>query len=84
MVDLAKAVPLFSGSKGNSYYIGSGAEGVLIDAGRNCKQIEQAMALNGVDMHSVKAIFVTHEHIDHCCEKIPSGCVCQRRHAARP
>ncbi len=66
MVDLAKAVPLFSGSKGNSYYIGSGAEGVLIDAGRNCKQIEQAMALNGVDMHSVKAIFVTHEHIDHC------------------
>ena len=63
---LAKAVPLFSGSKGNSYFIGSGGEGVLIDAGKNCKQIELAMAQNGVDMSSVRALFITHEHIDHC------------------
>lgn len=63
---MAKAVPLFSGSKGNSYYIGSSAEGVLIDAGRNCKQIEQALALNGVDIGCVRAIFITHEHTDHC------------------
>ena len=27
---MAKIVPLFSGSKGNSYYIGSGAGGVLV------------------------------------------------------
>ena len=63
---MAKVVPLFSGSKGNSYFVGSGGEGVLIDAGRNCKQLEAAMALNGVGMEQVKAIFVTHEHIDHC------------------
>ena len=63
---MAKAVPLFSGSKGNSYYIGYGNEGVLIDAGRNCKQIELAMAANGVDMKNVRALFITHEHIDHC------------------
>lgn len=63
---MAKAVPLFSGSKGNSYFIGSGGEGVLIDAGRSCKQIEQAMALNGIEMSSVRAVFVTHEHFDHC------------------
>ena len=43
---MAKAVPLFSGSKGNSYYIGSSAQGVLIDAGKNCKQIELAMSAN--------------------------------------
>lgn len=66
MITLAKAVPLFSGSKGNSYFIGSGGEGVLIDAGKNCKQIELAMAQNGVDMNSVRALFITHEHIDHC------------------
>ncbi len=63
---MAKAVPLFSGSKGNSYFIGSGGEGVLIDAGKNCKQIELAMALNGVPMEQVRALFITHEHIDHC------------------
>ena len=63
---MAKAVPLFSGSKGNSYYIGSSREGVLIDAGKNCKQIEQALILNNVDIRCVKAIFITHEHTDHC------------------
>lgn len=63
---MAKAVPLFSGSKGNSYYIGSAGEGVLIDAGRNCKQIELAMEANGLNMRSVGALFITHEHTDHC------------------
>lgn len=63
---LAKAVPLFSGSKGNSYFIGSSGEGVLIDAGRSCKQLEAALALNGVDIRQIGAVFVTHEHIDHC------------------
>ena len=63
---MARIVPLFSGSKGNCYYIGTAAEGVLIDAGRNCKQIELAMEANGLSMKSVGAVFVTHEHIDHC------------------
>lgn len=63
---MAKIVPLFSGSKGNSYFIGSGSGGVLIDAGRSCKQIEQAMSANNLDMRSVHAIFITHEHSDHC------------------
>ena len=63
---MARIVPLFSGSKGNCYYIGTAARGVLIDAGRNCKQIELAMDANGLSMKSVGAVFVTHEHIDHC------------------
>jgi phosphoribosyl 1,2-cyclic phosphodiesterase len=63
---MAKAVPLFSGSKGNSYYVGSAGEGVLIDAGRNCKQIELAMEANNLSMQNVGALFITHEHIDHC------------------
>lgn len=63
---MAKVIPLFSGSKGNSYYIGSSGEGVLIDAGRSCKQLEQALDGAGVDIKSIGAVFVTHEHIDHC------------------
>ncbi len=63
---MAKVVPLFSGSKGNSYYIGSSGEGVLIDAGRSCKQLEQALSLNEIDIKSIGAVFITHEHIDHC------------------
>lgn len=63
---MARAVPLFSGSKGNSYYIGTASEGVLIDAGRTCRQIENAMEVNGLNMKNVGAVFITHEHIDHC------------------
>lgn len=63
---LARVVPLFSGSKGNSYYIGTSSEGVLIDAGRSCKQIENAMEANGLKMSNVSAVFITHEHTDHC------------------
>lgn len=63
---MARAVPLFSGSKGNSYYIGTSSEGVLIDAGRSCRQIENAMEANGLKMENVSAVFVTHEHSDHC------------------
>ncbi len=63
---MAKVVPLFSGSKGNSYYIGSSGEGVLIDAGRTCRQLEEKIALNGINISSIGAVFITHEHVDHC------------------
>lgn len=62
---MAKIVPLFSSSKGNSYYIQGNGSAILIDAGRNLKQIELAMKENGLEMHCVRAIFVTHEHTDH-------------------
>lgn len=32
-------VPLFSGSSGNSTLIRAGKKNILIDAGRNCKQV---------------------------------------------
>jgi len=39
---------------------------VLIDAGRSCKQLEQALELNDIDVSTIGGIFITHEHIDHC------------------
>lgn len=62
---MAKIVPLFSSSKGNSYYIRGNGSAILVDAGRNLKQLEAAMALNALSMRDVGAIFVTHEHSDH-------------------
>ncbi len=63
---MAKIVPLFSSSKGNSYYICGNNEAVLVDAGRSAKQLEHALLSNEIDTRTIKAIFVTHEHIDHC------------------
>ena len=63
---MAKIVPLFSGSKGNSYYVGSGSSGILIDAGRSCKQLETALCDNDLDSKKIQAVFITHEHSDHC------------------
>ncbi len=62
---MAKIVPLFSSSKGNSYYIQGNGSAILVDAGRNLKQLELAMSANSLSMCDVHGIFVTHEHSDH-------------------
>jgi phosphoribosyl 1,2-cyclic phosphodiesterase len=56
---------LNSGSNGNCYYIGNDTDAVLVDAGLSCKETERRMARLGLSMKNVKAIFVSHEHIDH-------------------
>ncbi|MBU1368284.1 MAG: MBL fold metallo-hydrolase [Bacteroidetes bacterium] len=56
---------LASGSSGNSYYVGYGEEGILIDAGISARRIVKALADNGVSIGQVKAVFVTHDHGDH-------------------
>lgn len=62
---MPRLCPLFSGSDGNSYYIGSAHNGILIDAGRSAKQIVNALSALELDINNVRAIFVTHEHTDH-------------------
>jgi phosphoribosyl 1,2-cyclic phosphodiesterase len=56
---------LNSGSNANCYYIGNSNEAILIDAGLSCRETEKRMKRLGLDMYSVKAIFVSHEHADH-------------------
>ena len=62
---MAKIIPLFSGSRGNCYYIGSNSKGILIDAGRSAKQIKEACDHYNIDISSIEGILVTHEHTDH-------------------
>lgn len=56
---------LNSGSNGNCYYVGNATEAVLVDAGISCRETERRMQRLGLDMGLVKAVFVSHEHIDH-------------------
>ena len=56
---------LASGSSGNSYYIGNGDEGLLIDAGISSRQIVASLAESGISMSQIKAILITHDHSDH-------------------
>ena len=56
---------LNSGSNGNCYYVGNEQEAVLVDAGITCREIEKRMVNLNLPMHFVKAIFISHEHIDH-------------------
>ncbi len=62
---MAKACQLFSGSSGNSIYIGSASSGVLVDVGVSARRCEYALNRIGVDIGSIKAVFITHEHRDH-------------------
>ncbi len=54
-----------SGSNGNCYYVGNQTEAVLIDIGISCNAVEKRLALLGLPINRVKAIFVSHEHTDH-------------------
>lgn len=62
---MAKFLSLFSGSSGNSTYIGDGESGILIDAGRTAKQLAEALQGREIDPAGIRALFITHEHVDH-------------------
>jgi phosphoribosyl 1,2-cyclic phosphodiesterase len=56
---------LNSGSNANCYYVGNGKNAVLIDAGLSGRETEKRMERLGLDIRSVDALFITHEHHDH-------------------
>ena len=57
--------PLFSGSSGNSVYVGCETGGLLVDAGVSGKRIIAALQSIGVAPGRLGGIVVTHEHNDH-------------------
>lgn len=62
---MSRICTLFSGSTGNSTYISTKDGSILVDAGASLKGIEQEIIRAGGDIDEIKAIAITHEHIDH-------------------
>lgn len=60
-----KFCSLASGSSGNCYIIKSEHTALLIDAGISGKKILQGLEDTGTPHEQVKALLITHEHIDH-------------------
>ena len=59
------AIPLQSGSSGNSIYVEQEGVKLLIDAGISGKQAEKRLAEHGRDIRDVDALLITHDHADH-------------------
>lgn len=56
---------LSSGSSGNSYYLGTRRQGLLIDAGISARQIQKGLREIGIDFKNIVGVLVTHDHADH-------------------
>ena len=62
---MARFCTLYSGSSGNSTYIGCGSGGILVDAGVSCKALLTALSAREISVESLRGLFITHEHVDH-------------------
>lgn len=56
---------LASGSTGNAFYIESGQDKLLVDAGLSGKQLDRLFQEAGANPAQLTGILVTHEHSDH-------------------
>lgn len=56
---------LASGSTGNCIHIKGGDTEILVDCGISCRALVNALKDIGTCPENIKAVFVTHEHIDH-------------------
>lgn len=64
---MARVCQLFSGSSGNAILISSKGKNILVDVGVSAKRCEQSLMALGILPKDINAVFVTHEHRDHCC-----------------
>ena len=73
---MSKACSLFSGSSGNSIYVGCGDNQILVDIGVSARRCEQKLRQVGADPAEIKGIFVTHEHGAGVCRTVSYSGVC--------
>ena len=56
---------LGSGSSGNCYYLAAGRTAILIDAGIGIRKTKSILKDNGIDIGTIDAVLITHDHLDH-------------------
>jgi len=62
---MIEACSLSSGSNGNAFFIKTGDDIFLVDAGISCKQTTLRLQEIGFSLEDLSGIFITHEHQDH-------------------
>lgn len=62
---MLKFICLGSGSSGNCYALWTAETLILIDAGLGIRTLKRSLIQSGLDLASVDAIFITHDHADH-------------------
>jgi len=62
---LTTFLTLFSGSSGNSAWLGTDRGSILIDCGMSGRQTLDAICTAGLDPADLTAILISHEHSDH-------------------
>lgn len=62
---MSRICPLFSGSKANCTFISHSGAGILVDIGCSYRAFLKAISLHNIDIKSIKAVAITHEHSDH-------------------
>ena len=60
-----RIVSLQSGSNGNCVYVETQNTRLLFDAGISGSRAKERLAAHGIDIHSVDALFISHDHWDH-------------------
>lgn len=56
---------LYSGSSGNSIYVGSDHTHILVDVGVSAKKVTEGLHNLSIKPEEINAILITHEHSDH-------------------
>lgn len=62
---MLKFISFGSGSSGNCYYLSTGTDGLLLDAGVAIRKLKKYLHDYDIKIESVKNILVTHDHADH-------------------
>lgn len=66
-----RVTTLASGSKGNCTYLEGASGALLIDAGLSAREITTRLTAAGGHLDLIRAILVTHEHVDHIRGAVP-------------
>ena len=62
---MLKFISFGSGSSGNCYYLSTGTDALIIDAGVGLRGLRKNCKEYGVNLHNVRHLLITHDHADH-------------------